>query len=769
MPEAIVEKRKGISPVWILPILAICLGGWLLYKSHRDAGIDIIIHTDSAAGITANKTPVLFRGNHVGMVKEIHVSKDLKGVDMAVEVVKDAEPYLVEDLKFWIEKVDIEAGRITGLETLFSGSYIGFQLGESKKSSRSFVALSHRPPTPMDAPGLHITLQSDALYSVQVGSGIYHKNMSIGTVQSFDLKPDDTVSIEVFVNPKYAGLVKEDSRFWNASGISVSGGITDLKVHIASLAAIIKGGIMMETPPSLKDSPAAQNGRVFKMFEDFNTAKYGLPITLELLSGEGIHEGATKIMYRGMELGHVSKLKINKNEKHTVSATVLIDPRAKSILNSGTTFYLVKPEFSLEGVKNIDTLISGSYITFVPGAKGEPKDHFVVKNQNPPGNYALEHADGLTIQLKSSDLGSLSAGSPILYKKVRVGEITGVALREKEDDVLLIGVISKLYAGLVQTSSKFYNLSGIEVTASLSGVKVHTGSLETIIAGGISFFTPYKAKAANKDTVYQVYSDFDAAKNSDRTKIVIHFEKIDGLKKGAKIKYNGITIGEVTDISYEEQMTKIRAVARLDKEADVLLKSDTTFWLVRPEFSLTGTQHLDTILSGPYIALAPGTEKSAREFTAVKEEPLKTKAQTGLKIVLEADDLFSVKPGSAIYYRRLKVGEVVRTHLAPDFQKILIDVVIEQQYAPIVRENSKFWNASGIHVTGGVLSGLSVSTESLEALMAGGVAFATPNNDKMGAAVTNGFRFPMYGEYEDEWLKWSPSLAPVEDTEPVEK
>jgi paraquat-inducible protein B len=894
MSEAIVVKRTGISPVWILPILAICLGGWLLYKSHRDAGIDIIIHVDSQTGITADKTPVLFKGNKVGLVKKAHVSKDLKGVDLTVEMIKDSKSYLVEDMKFWVERVDIEAGRVTGLETLLDGSYIGLELGTSDKPASSFVALPRRPPVREDAPGLHLTLHSEALYSIMVGSGIYHKNVMIGSVQSYTLASDDSVSIKAFIKPEFAALIKESSRFWNTSGITVSGGITDLKVHITSLAAIIKGGIQVETPTLIKESPPAQNGHEFKLFEDFEVAEYGIPLKLELYSGEGVHEGTTKIVFRGMDLGHVQKITLNDNKLRTVTADISLDSRAASILKSGTKFYLVKPEFSVKGVRNLDTIVTGAHITFIPG-EGVPQDEFVVQGVNQDNTFALEHhdglpiklkmadlglisvgssifykkiavgeitkiellteednvfvsglimkqyashvkdtsrffnmsgveitaslgrgvkirtgtlesivaggigfynpakgtpaepnsqyplyddfaaavdsdgvsdfarkhADGLTLRFKADNLGAITVGSPILYKKVMVGEITKISLREKEDDVLLSGVVMKKYAGLVKQTSRFYDISGVEVTASLeSGVKIHTGTLDTLLAGGVSFYNPTKkGQAAKQDSHYQLYDDFDAADNSDREKIVIHFKDTEGLKKGVRVKYNGIDIGQVTEVAYEKQMTQIRTVAMVDKEAVELLRSETRFWLVRPEFSLAGTQHLDILISGPYIDIEPGGGTFATEFTAVSEIEAKTVGENDLAVILESEDLFSLKAGGPIFYRRVKVGEVIDFRFSPSFQKVYMNAVIYEPYTSVIREGTKFWNASGIHISGGVLSGISVSTESLGSLMTGGIALATPDDDKMGGTVSAGHHFTLYEEAEDAWAKWSPDLG----------
>jgi paraquat-inducible protein B len=895
MSRAIVEKKSGISPIWILPLVAICVGGWLLYKSHMDKGVDIVIRIENAGGITADKTPVVFKGTHVGMVKEIMIDKDLEHVNLTVEMKKEAGSYLVEDVKFWVEKVDVEAGRITGLDTLLSGSYIGLELGVSKKPARSFVALPRRPPVRDDKPGLHVTLHADALRSVQVGSGIFHKNVRLGSVQSYKLEIDDSVTVRVFIEPEFAPLVKESSRFWNASGITMSGGITDLKVHIASIAAIIRGGIQVETPTYLNESPVAQNGHEFTLFEDFEMAEYGIPLKLELYSGESIREGSTKIVYRGMDLGHVQKISINKNKLHTVTAEISLDPRAAEILNSGTKFYLVKPEFSVKGVRNLDTIINGAHITFIPG-EGEPQDEFVVQGERPDNTFALEHHDGLPIKLKMADLGSISVGSPILYKKVVVGEITDVvlateednvfvsglimkqyaslvkdssrffnmsgvevtaslgsgvkiqtgtletlvaggigfynptegtpaepssqyplykdfaaadhrdgvsdfarqhadglslrlkaenlgavtvgspilykkvmvgeitkiSLREKEDDVLLSGVVMKKYAGLVKQTSRFYDISGVEVTASLgSGVKIQTGTLETLIAGGVTFYNPIKkGKAAKQKSQYQLYDDFDAAVNSDRQKIVIHFNDTEGFKKeGVRVKYNGIIIGQVTEVAYENKMTQIRTVAMVDKDAVDLMRSETKFWLVRPEFSLSGLQHLDTLVTGPYIDMEPGGGNLATEFTAVSEIEAKTAAEKGLAVILESQDLFSLKVGAPIYYRRVQVGEVIDFEFSPTFQKVYMTAVIYEPYTAIIRAGTKFWNASGIHVSGGVISGFKVSTESLDSLLTGGIALATPDTDEMGGRVSAGHHFTLFEEAEDSWAKWSPVLS----------
>ncbi len=141
------------------------------------------------------------------------------------------------------------------------------------------------------------------------------------------------------------------------------------------------------------------------------------------------------------------------------------------------------------------------------------------------------------------------------------------------------------------------------------------------------------------------------------------------------------------------------------------------------------------------------------------EEPVIVDKRLGLNIVLETEDLFSLKVGDHVYYRKVRVGEITGYRLSATFQRVLLNILIHEPFISVIHENTKFWNASGIHVGGGIFSGLSISTESLEGLLAGGIALATPNNDKMGLRVKEGHHFILYGEAKESWLKWSPKIS----------
>ena len=274
--QPVFKKKRGISPVWTLPILAIALSAWLLYKSFMEAGIEIEVYFDDATGIVPGKTQVISKGIPLGLVKSMSPDLERNKVRSVIRMDRVTEPYLVEDAKFWVVTAEVSANRITGLDTILSGSYIGVQRGKSSTPSRVFTALPKAPPIPGNAPGLHIMLKSDALRSIQAGSGIYYRNIKIGSVKSYELAESNEVEIACFVEEQFAHLVKTGSRFYDASGVTLSGKIPNIKLRMESLASLFTGGIVVGTPEALQDTPSAKNGDTFTLFEDFEAANYGL-------------------------------------------------------------------------------------------------------------------------------------------------------------------------------------------------------------------------------------------------------------------------------------------------------------------------------------------------------------------------------------------------------------------------------------------------------------------------------------------------------------
>lgn len=895
METPIVRRKRGISPVWILPLVALCIGAWILYTSYRDAGISITIHYENAEGITPGKTQVIYKGVPIGLVERVAVDEDLQGVTLTVQMEKKAKRGLVEDTKFWIVRPEISAGRISGLATILTGSFIATQPGTSTVFTDGFEGLPEPPIIQPDSPGLHITLKADALNSLQKGSPVYTRNLQIGIVKSYHLTDDNYILIDLFIEPEFSHLIKTGTRFWNSSGINFEGNLqAGFSLKVESLASLIYGGISCGTPESLVEkSPAAANGMVYKLYSSFDAAEYGLDLTLQLASGGGIIEGKTKIMYRGLEAGVVKKITLNDDANHTVSAEILLDPRTEAILKKGTRFWVVRPEISFDGVKNMEAILTGPYITFQPG-EGEYQDHFVVEEGNMPRQmlrsgkrYSLVSADcgflepgapvlhkkmtvgevvgitfrpdaenirteiliydeyselvredtvfwnvsgievdagparfnvnvsslksilaggialinpqrgagrispaaedgssftlfasfsqavkntpslrprGILLHLLSSSDNAFDTGSPVLYKRIPVGEVLDFTLSDDRQGIVFTVLIYEQYADLINTSTRFYNFSGFTVNADLSGVEVQAGPIAAIVAGGISFMTTADGEPVHDNFTFVLYENYEAALYRDSIPVTIRLDNAGGVKEGTKITYQGIPIGSVTGVHFSPDMQTVMAEARVRREAEELLRHNTLLRLVQPEIALTGVRHLETVFTGPYIEIIPGDGEPQAVFSLLRDVP-DPDSYPGLNIVLETPRLGSLNRNSPVYYRQVQVGEVTGFVLSPTAQQVWVHVNIRPSFANLVRTGTRFWGVSGIRASWNLFSGFNLDTESMEAVVAGGIALATPDGEEMGGPAGNGDHFVLHEENEQSWLDWNPVIMLNEETQ----
>jgi len=892
-PAPIVKKSRGISSIWILPIVALCICGWLLYSSYQNAGEEITIFFKDASGITPGKTQVVTRGIPIGLVTEITPDLLRQQIKATVKIDNEAVDYLVEDTLFWIVRPELSASSVRGLETILSGSYIGVQVGSSKVKKIEFKGLLSPPPVSLETPGLHLHLRAEALGSIQVGTGIYYRNIEIGKVEKYQLDRDKSILIDIFIKPEFANLVRSGSRFCNASGLQVSGKLPNIKVQVESLASLLKGGILLHTPEQLQDSELVTNGHTFSLYKDYESANYGIPMTLTLTSGKDIVEGSTKVMYRGLEAGFVKEISINDDEHKTVTAHILLDPRAELILKESTKFWLVKPEISPSGIQNMQLLLSGAYITFQPGTGGfsdhftllpdpparaplRPGKSFILVSENPTEvsqnspiyfknisvgkvvevdleksgrniqtkiyvyeeylhllstksifwmhsginlNASIEEGVSLTtgpltkmllggisfttpdklakkknftpdknfrftlhetykdaisgvkelqktgkkISIVSENASSLSIGSPILHKNIKIGVIEDFSLTTDQQNVLIDCIIYNEYVNLIQARTRFYNTSGFQFSAGLGGVHFQTGSVQSVLAGGIGCLNIPDAIPIKKGTPYPLYTDLQGALHADEIELTIVFQTTKGLREGAPIRYKGIKIGQVKTLTLADDLQTIIGKVLINQSVKDIFRENTKLWVAEAEINLNGVKNVETIVFGSFLNVLPGNGPLQYNFTALNDPPRTEIANMdGLGIVVDAKHLGSLGPGSPVYYRQVQVGKVTGYELSPTFQKVHIYISIADRYRAVVRSNTRFWNVSGATIEGGLFSGVKVSTESFEAIMKGGIALATPDGEKVGAAASAGDHFTLYDAAKKEWLDWNPDIILLE-------
>ncbi len=485
MDTPLVKTKKGMSPIWILPLLALILGGWLLYKDFRESGFFITVQMKDASGLTPDKTKVFFKGLPIGTLRGITISSDLKWIYAKVEMVKEVKEKLKKDSKIWVVRPEVSFNGITGLDTIVKGSYFEIEPGTAQETTRTFTALDEPPPLSSRNAGLHLTLYSDEAVSLHPGSPVYFKKIEVGEVISNHLQDDASIETQIIIYPKYDKLITDKTLFYVSSGLRVDATLPKLSLQLDPLKTILRGGISFISPKGgkaltdthsphtlYKDKMAAENSDNILITLDF-------PVENELMAG-------SEIQYNGVPVGTIDTIALDTNLK-SVHAKAYIRKDLKHLLKEGTYLYAVRARFNAGGIDNPTAIISGPYVNLIPG-DGKPKTHFLVYDR-PPENIPV--STGLNIVLETDRLGSLGYNKPVYYRQVQVGKTTGYKLSATGQKVLIYVNIEPKYIGLIRENTKFWNSTGIHIKGGLmTTMKISTESLATLISGGISLSTP---------------------------------------------------------------------------------------------------------------------------------------------------------------------------------------------------------------------------------------------------------------------------------------
>lgn len=232
--------------------------------------------------------------------------------------------------------------------------------------------------------------------------------------------------------------------------------------------------------------------------------------------------------------------------------------------------------------------------------------------------------------------------------------------------------------------------------------------------------------------------------------ITLTFKEAFGLEAGkTRIKYKDIQVGLVETVRLSEDLSKVIVTARMEKSVAGHLGKDSRFWVVKPQFGLSGVSGLETLMAGNYIAVEFGTGKPAKSFTGLEHAPKVSADTPGRAYMLVADNAGSLQEGTPIYFRNIQAGRVVDVHLAEDKQSVLAEIFIDAPFDRLVHDNSRFWLTSAIDVSMSA-QGFDLKIGSLLSLLSGGIAFDTPNlNDGKTQPSAAGTRFDLHKDFAD--------------------
>ena len=261
-------RERGFSPIWIIPIVALLIGLFLIYRVISEAGPSVTISFNEASGIEAGKTKVRFKDVVIGEVTEVDIDDDLSGVTVTVSMVSNTSQYMTDKSRFWVVQPQISAGNITGLGTLLSGNYIGMDPSPEGKKTKKFTGLEHPPVIHSDEAGREFKLHAKTLGGLKSGSPVYFRQIMVGSVVDYRFLDSGDLELEVFVRQPYDKHVNAATRFWNAGGFDVTLSAAGLEIKTQSLVTIIAGGIAFDTMAGLgrdASQPAADK-QIFDLY-----------------------------------------------------------------------------------------------------------------------------------------------------------------------------------------------------------------------------------------------------------------------------------------------------------------------------------------------------------------------------------------------------------------------------------------------------------------------------------------------------------------------
>ncbi|MXV36721.1 MULTISPECIES: MlaD family protein [unclassified Saccharibacter] len=320
-------RPTRFSILWIIPVLAVAISGWLVWEHFSTQGPLITISFDTADGLVPGQTQVKNKAVTLGVVQSVDLSADMSHADVTVQMNGGSENLLTHNARFWVVRPRVNGTSITGLDTLLSGAYIALDPGAAGgPHQRFFKGLENPPGVRSDQPGSTYWLVAPRLESLGSGAPVFFRDLQVGEVLGYTMPQggEGPILLQVFVRAPYDHYLKVDSRFWNVSGMQVGFGAGGLQVRLQSLQTLFSGGLAFGRSSYSRgvDAPEAEANAVFRLYdspEEADNTRYRQRVRVATYvdsSIGGLTEGSKVTMF-GVQVGIVTGVHLELDTPRT--------------------------------------------------------------------------------------------------------------------------------------------------------------------------------------------------------------------------------------------------------------------------------------------------------------------------------------------------------------------------------------------------------------------------------------------------------------------
>ncbi|MEQ4510894.1 MAG: MlaD family protein [Dickeya sp.] len=454
---------------------------------QQPGALNVELTADQSYGIDSGQ-PIMLHGVQIGRIVQRTLTDN--GVSFTAVIDRQYRHLLHKDSQFVASsRVNVKLG-LDGVQMLGASAQewlnggVTVLPGSTGEAQSRYPLYSDREKAGAGIQGTMppttLTLLADSLPDIQDGSVVLYRKFQVGEITRIRPKAD-TFEIDVYIRPEYRKLLTDNSVFWAEGGARVQLNGAGLTVQASPLSRALKGAISFDNVEGAAD---VQGGKRPLYSNETAARAIGSRITLRTYDASKLSAGMP-IRYLGIDIGQLESLKLSEQRDEVRVQAVLYPEYVRHFARAGTRFSVVTPEISAAGVNHLETLIQ-PYINVEPGNGAVTRSFELQKATISDSRYQ----DGLNISVDTAEAGSLQIGTPVLFRGIEVGTVTGLSLGTLSDRVSVALRISKRHAHLVRDNSVFWLASGYNLQFGLTGGVIKSGTFQQFIRGGIAFATP---------------------------------------------------------------------------------------------------------------------------------------------------------------------------------------------------------------------------------------------------------------------------------------